>query len=64
MSDRAQRVLDALIEYDYDGEYAYPLISLHDFVTNINGFEVSEDYESLTDEEERQVIEAFLEHSY
>lgn len=64
MSDRAQRILDALIRFDDDGEYSYPLNSLHDFVTNINGFEVSEDYEALTIEEERQVIEAFLEHSY
>ena len=64
MSDRAQRVLDALMEYDDDGEYGYPLISLHDFVTNINSFKVSEDYEALTAEEEKQVIEAFLERAY
>ena len=64
MSYRAQRVLDALTRFDDDGEYIYPLHSLHDFVTNINGFKVSEDYETLTVEEEKQVIKAFLEFAY
>jgi len=69
MSDRAQRVLDALMDFDTmdigtNKKYSYPFKSLHDFVMNIDSFKVSEDYEKLTAEEERQVIEAFLEFAY
>ena len=60
MSDRAQRVLDTLIDFNTTSGYGYPLKSLHYFVMDIDSFEISEDYELLTAEEEKQVIQAFL----
>ena len=69
MSDRAQRVLDALMEYDANEGIGYPLQTIYSFLKNYNSgkrfySEIEEDYEELTAEEERQVIEAFLENSY
>lgn len=64
MSDRAQRVLDALMEYDNNQDVRYPIKSLHYFVMTIDSHEIDEDYEALTVEEEKQVIQAFLEFSY
>ena len=64
MSDRAQRVLDALMEYDADNGIGYPIISIYDFFDDENSASVDEDYEALTAEEEKQVIQAFLEFAY
>lgn len=64
MSDRAQRVLDTLVDFDATSEYGYPFKSLHDFVMDIDSFEISQDYELLTAEEEKQVIKKFLEIAY
>jgi len=64
MSDRAQRVLDALIEYYTTGEYGYPLKSLYYFFMNINSFKAGEDYKKLTVDEEKQVIKVFIEFAY
>lgn len=64
MSDRAQRVLDALMDYDAIRGYDYPFQSLHDFVMNVNSYKIFEDYEALTAEEEKQVIKSFLEFAY
>jgi len=64
MSDRAQRVLDALMKFDATNEYDYPLEALHDFVTNISSFKIIGDYEALTVDEEKQIIKAFLEFAY
>lgn len=64
MSDRAQRVLDALMDYDADKHICYPIQSIVEFFHNKNITAVDEDYESLTVEEEKQVIKAFLEFAY
>ena len=64
MSDRAQRVLDALIHYYYTNGYSFPFKSLHDFVMDIDSLKINADYDLLTVDEEKQIIEAFLEHSY
>ena len=64
MSNRAQRVLDELMEYDADKEFGYPIISIIEFFDDENITPVDEDYELLTADEERQVIEAFLEFAY
>lgn len=63
MSDRAQRVLDALMEYDAD-DGLYPIMSILNFFDDENITTVDEDYELLTAEEEKQVIQAFLEFAY
>lgn len=64
MSDRAQRVLDALMEC----EGYFPIQTIGNFYNLINSDdcseELSDDYESLTVEEEKQVIKAFLEFAY
>ena len=57
MSDRAQRVLDALTEYDEDYGNGYPIQVISEFFND-------EDYEALTVDEEKQVIKAFLEFAY
>ncbi len=68
MSDRAQRVLDALMEYGDNKGIEYPILAISDFFDNetIESFDknIEEDYESLTVEEEKQVIKAFLEFAY
>ena len=63
MSNRAQRVLDALMEYDADGGL-YPIMSILNFFDDDNITSIDEDYEVLTVEEEKQVIQAFLEFAY
>jgi len=70
MSDREQRVLDALIEYDDNKGIEYPILAISEFFDfdneNIESFDknIEEDYEALTAEEEKQVIKAFLEFAY
>lgn len=65
MSDQAQRVLDALMDYDADNEFEYPIQAISKFFTNIKlNFDLDEDYEALTADEEKQVIQAFLEFAY
>lgn len=65
MSDQAQRVLDALMEYDAERESGFPIQVISDFFSNgkVNE-ELQEDYESLTGDEEKQVIKSFLEFAY
>ncbi|WP_300559659.1 hypothetical protein [Companilactobacillus sp.] len=63
MSDQAQRVLDALM--DYDANYGlYPIMSILNFFDDENITQVDGDYELLTADEEKQVIKAFLEFAY
>ena len=64
MSNRAQRVLDALIEYDDCDGNSYPITSIRGFFDDENITSIDKDYEALTAEEEKQVIQAFLEFSY
>lgn len=64
MSDRAQRVLDELMDYDADNGIGYPIISIIEFFYDKKITPVNEDYEALTAEEEKQVIKAFLEFAY
>jgi len=64
MSDRVQRVLDALVEYDADEGSGYPIITIRRFFDFGNITSVDEDYESLTVKEEKQVIKKFLEIAY
>ncbi|WP_300558348.1 hypothetical protein [Companilactobacillus sp.] len=64
MSDRAQRVLDALMEYDADRNIGYPILAILKFFNDDKSRQIGEDYESLTVEEEKQVIKAFLEFAY
>lgn len=69
MSDRAQRVLDALMDYDAKYKLKFPIQAISGFFDNENivlvgGGSIDEDYEALTVDEEKQVIEAFLEFAY
>ena len=70
MSDRAQRLLDALMEYKNESRPdGYPLQTIYSFLKNYNSgerfySEIEEDYEALTVDEEKQVIKAFLEFAY
>lgn len=65
MSDQAQRVLDALMDYDADNGFEYPIQAINKFFANIKfNFDLDEDYEALTADEEKQVIQAFLEFAY
>lgn len=64
MSDRAQRFLDAMMDYDADNNYEYPMTSIYYFFKNGMVEKVDEDYEALTADEEKQVIQAFLEFAY
>lgn len=65
MSDQAQRVLDALMDYDADNRFEYPIQAISKFFANVKlNFDLDEDYEALTADEEKQVIEAFLEFAY
>lgn len=64
MSDRAQRVLDALMDYDADDGIGYPIASIIRFFGDKNIAAVDEDFEALTADEEKQVIQAFLEFAY
>ena len=67
MSDRAQRVLDALIECDKKFRSG-PILSISYFFDNENvGLtcgKVCGDYEALTVYEEKQIIQAFLKLAY
>ena len=64
MSNREQRVLDALMDYDADNDYRFPIKAIREFFDHENSASISEDYEALTADEEKQVIEAFLEFAY
>lgn len=64
MSDKAQRVLDALMEYDANVGVGYPILSIRDFFDDATIESADEDYEQLTIYEEKQVIEAFLKYAY
>ena len=68
MSDRAKRVLDALMYFDEKLGSKSPIFSISYFFDSENvGLtcgKVYEDYEALTIEEEKQVIEAFLKFAY
>lgn len=65
MSDRAQRVLDALMDYNAESGTGYPISTIYYFLdpyNNCNAYD--KDYESLTVDEEKWVIKAFLEFAY
>lgn len=69
MSDRAQRVLDALMEYDSKHKFKFPIQAISCFFDNenivlVDDGNIDEDYEVLTVGEEKQVIQAFLEFAY
>ena len=64
MSEEAQRVLDALMEYDADYSCGYPIESIRKFIDDKKSTLIDEDYEALTADEEKQVIKAFLEFAY
>lgn len=68
MSDRAQRVLDALIECIHYYPVGYPIQTIGHFFEVVNSDdcddELSGDYESLSLDEEKQVIKKFLEFAY
>lgn len=64
MSDRARRVLDALMDYDANRKNKYPMTSIYGFFKSDWIDRVGEDYDALTTDEEKQVIQAFLEFAY
>lgn len=69
MSDQAQRVLDALMEYDAKQKFKFPIQAISYFfddenIVLVDDGNIYEDYEALTTDEEKQVIEAFLEFAY
>ena len=65
MSDRAQRVLDALMDYDAENGAGYPISTIYYFLDQYDNYKAyDKDYEALTVEEEKQVIKAFLEFAY
>lgn len=64
MSDRAQRVLDALLEYNAAEGIGCPILSIKNFFDEENLGLVDDDYEALTADEEKQVIQAFLDFAY
>ena len=64
MSDRAQRVLDALMDFEDDNRFEYPISAIRKFFDSATIESINEDYEALTAEEEKQVIEAFLKFAY
>ena len=64
MSDRAQRVLDALMEYDANKKNKYPMTSIYGFFKGGWIERVGEDYDALTADEEKKIIESFLEFAY
>ena len=63
MSDRAQRVLDELMDYDAECVFKYPFQVISAFL-DMHSHGLEEDYELLTVDEEKQVIKAFLEFAY
>ena len=60
MSERAQRVLDALMEF----ESFFPIETIGSFRNFVNSDDcngkLSDDYESLNVNEEKQIIKVFL----
>lgn len=64
MSGGAKRVLNALMKYDVDNGFDYPILAILKFFDDENSASINEDYEALTAEEEKQVIQAFLEFAY
>lgn len=60
MNGGAQRVLNALIEYDKECGFEFPIQAIIGFFDG----NIGEDYETLTAEEETQIIEAFLKSAY
>ena len=64
MSDRAQRVLDTLMKYDADNRFGYPILTICKFFDDENITPIDGDYEALTVDEEKQVIQSFLEFAY
>lgn len=65
MSDRAQRVLDELMDYDAEYGSGFPILSIgRFFIQHKFDTDLQEDYEALTVEEEKQVIQSFLEFAY
>lgn len=65
MSDRAQRVFDALMDYDAEYGSGFPILSIgRFFIQQKFDIDLQEDYEALTVEEEKQVINGFLESAY
>lgn len=64
MSDRAQRVLDTLMEYNAYRSNKYPMTSIYGFLKSSEIERVGEDYDELTVDEEKQIIKAFLELAY
>ena len=64
MSDRAQRVLDGLMDFYADNEFDYPILAICNFFNDESSRSINEDYEELTVDEEKQVIKAFLKFAY
>ena len=63
MSGRAQRVLDALMKYDSECGTGYPFQVISSFL-DMHSHGLEEDYDLLTAEEEKKIIESFLKFSY
>lgn len=63
MSDRAKRVLDALMKYDSEYGTGYPFQVISSFL-DMHSHGLEEDYDLLTVDEEKQIIKSFIEHSY
>ncbi|MGK1708129.1 hypothetical protein ACR934_27005, partial [Klebsiella pneumoniae] len=59
-----KRLLNALIKYDVDNRFNYPILTILEFFNDENSGIVDKDYQLLTAEEEKQVIQAFLEFAY
>ena len=65
MSDEAQRVLDALMEYDSKSVLRCPMTSIQKFIESLEkNISIDDDYQSLSVEEEKQVIESFFKFAY
>lgn len=69
MNDRAQRVLDVLMDYDAECGLGFPMQVITGFLDEYNRGNsfypaMEDDYDSLTADEEKQVIQAFLEFAY
>ena len=69
MRDEAQRVLDVLMDYDAECEFRFPMQVITGFLDEYNRGSLlypamENDYEALTADEEKQVIQTFLEFAY
>ena len=60
MNGGTKRILDALIDYDKECGFEFPIPAIIGFFDG----NIDEDYETLSAEEETQVIEEFLKKSY